>query len=162
MGDGIWDEYPRGIEGIRALVGERVRNLFPGWRVTLNFKDEYMNQSVHVYIHKTPVDYNYVAYFTLSGFPLNNQIMLSLNTLVVSAHRGQGIATRLQILKKDIAASVGIKYLMATVNNGNDAEIRTLERSGWAPMQNLGVSTLWLYDMSKHNQTGVSTYTEVY
>lgn len=90
------------------------------------------------------------------GFTLTEQvnccgILVSTQTYVEPAYRGQKYAQQMMPLKSAIAKEFGYSLLLATVNmTGNPAEVHILEKDGWKQ------SHVFINQRTK-NQVGVFT-----
>jgi hypothetical protein len=71
------------------------------------------------------------ADFTLSTFAGNASFLVSSGQWVAFDYRNRRIGSVLTALKECLATVWDVKYLIATVNKGNEAELKLLSNLGW-------------------------------
>jgi hypothetical protein len=78
-----------------------------------------------------------VASFKLVQMPGCCGVLVSTESQVQIAYRGKGIGTFLQEIKEFLAKRFQVGSMIATVVDGNAAEERILNKTGWIPVYNL-------------------------
>jgi GNAT superfamily N-acetyltransferase len=83
--------------------------------------------------------------FSVGMLPGNRRILVSFDSLIEEAHRGQGLGRKYLRLRQEVAREAGINLLLATVRDDNRVERRLLRSAGWrilVPRPETGVS-MW-------------------
>jgi GNAT superfamily N-acetyltransferase len=85
------------------------------------------------------------GHFKVGMMPGNRRVLISFDSFVQPASRGQGLGKKFLRIRQDVAREAGINLMLATVRDDNRIERHLLRRAGWfvlSPRPETGVS-LW-------------------
>jgi|WetSurMetagenome_2_1015567.scaffolds.fasta_scaffold00759_23 hypothetical protein len=123
------------VEVLLELTCRRLEKVVD-YPVTYNYVVDFDAGSLHVEFLRRMIEnpsrqVNAFAEFKLSGFPGNTSFLVSTDQWVSHEYRNRRIGSVLTALKECLATAWGVRYLIATVNNGNDHELKLLANLDW-------------------------------
>jgi hypothetical protein len=93
-----------------------------------------------------------IASFKILEFPSSPKVAITRKILVETAYRKKGVGTILNHIIQTIAKAGGADCLICTVNDGNVAQKKIMERTGWTNLITFPTGDhllgLWSTDMS--------------
>ena len=129
---GVWQSKIEKALGEFRLDSNRAAR--PKTTVTVSYPDVYTAKfSVDLVVDSkyNPTKVVHLARFSLSFLPSCAGIIVSHGLFVSELYRGNGIAQKLQDIKKEIARDLKASLILATVNVENAPQKSILNKFGW-------------------------------
>jgi RimJ/RimL family protein N-acetyltransferase len=71
------------------------------------------------------------GFYELNPFPGCNQIVVSNHAFIPKEHRGKGLGSMAHKHRLEHIKQLGYDYVMCTVHENNEPQIKILENNGW-------------------------------